>query len=160
MMNFMINPEDIQKELSKKKNELIALSNQTIPMGCKKGFLATAAKLKNSGYFKDSYKICYYEDYIPMMGRVYRMFVYDLDAVLADFNAMEITNRAATKEEIFCYLARKNQLISIYYDDADVLAIMGRPCFEIYDGNDIDRFFEGEGQDLARRAIEILASKQ
>lgn len=115
--NFMINPKEIQKELSKKKNKLITLSNQTISRECKKGFLATAAKLKNSGYFKDSYKI-------------------------------------------FCYLARKNQLISIYYDDADVLAIMGRPYFEIYDGNDIDRFFEEESQDLAKRAIEILASKQ
>lgn len=144
--------ESITEELNKAYYKQIVLGiTHDMPKEAKKGFLFAATKLKQSKYYKDSYSIAYIEEYIPMMGKVWRMYVYKKNKAL---DALMENNNLTLK-----HLIGYSQVISIYYDNHSVLSTMEQPYFEIYDGYDIERFFPEDYKDLTFKALEILKRK-
>ena len=154
-MNFDLSiatEEDIKKELNRGYFKQIVLGAvPDMPKEAKKIFLFTASKIKQSKFYKDSYSVAYFEEYIPMTGKMWRMFVYKKDKALE--------NLKEEKNLSLKYLIGSNQVVSIYYDNNSVLSVIDKPYFEIYDGNDIGRFYPEEYRDLTNAALEILERK-
>lgn len=148
--------EEIEAELKRGYFKQIVLgATPDIPKEAKKAFLYVGSKLKQSKYYKEDYSIAYIEEYIPMMGKVWRMFVYNKQRATGQLhNAINNHKDIGIKA-----LVGSNQIISIYYDDDNILSITGMPYFEIYDGNDIERFWINEYKDLLTEAERILKAK-
>lgn len=100
-------------------------------------------------YHKDKYDIALVEEYIPMGGMIWRIIIFDKNKAMAKLEEVNVKN---IKRVI-----GGSQVVSIYYDTNDVLGVMGKPYFEIYDGNDVERFFANEYKDLYNCIEDILS---
>lgn len=120
-------------------------TEEEVPKEVINTFKRISVFVKDSKYYKDSYSIICIKEYIPFSGQVFRLFV------LEDAN---IDIGIKIKTEI-----GKKQILSIYYDNVNALALMDNPYYEIYDGSDIERFFESETVALTSKALKILKEK-
>jgi hypothetical protein len=145
MFDEMFDEESAKAELAKSSYKDFDLNSENdAPENVIKTFKTITKMLKESTAFKDTYSFRYISEYIPFTGAIYRMFVLkDID-----LTSISIKQEIATK-----------QIISIYYDSSNALAYMDQPYYEIYDGHDIERFYENEESNLAKKALEILINK-
>lgn len=143
-----------QREIKKAKFEIIELTKEGLPDDYVTAAKAIQEKIFQSKYYDtNKYYSALIEEYIPMMGMVWRVFVCDKRKICDKLKktAGRIEDRTMISGSHF---------ISVYYDNKDVLAPMSRPYFEIYDGNDIERFFPEEVEELCDAMLKILKSKQ
>lgn len=104
----------------------------------------------NCDYFKkDKHDIALVEEYMPMGGYIWRIIIFDRIKATAKLKEVNINN---IKRAI-----GGSQVVSIYYDTNDVLGVMGKPYFEIYDGNDVERFWAHEYKDLYNCIENVLS---
>lgn len=134
-----------KEEKAKQGFHFVSLDEQDLP----KEFVTAAKYISDNiydcSYFKkDKYKVVFIEEYIPMMGKVWRIIIFDRLKALEKIEQVSNDNNAINLKRVI----GGSQVVSIYYDIADVLGIMNQPYFEIYDGNDVERFFKDEYKDL------------
>lgn len=143
-----------EKEIKKAKFEIIEITKEGLPDDYVTTVKAVQEKIFQSEYYDtDNFYYALVEEYIPMMGIVWRIFVCDKRKICDKLKktAGRIEDRTMISGSHF---------ISVYYDNKDVLAPMSRPYFEIYDRNDIERFFPEEVEELCDAMLKILKSKQ
>lgn len=102
-------------------------------------------------YHKDKYDIALAEEYIPMGGYVWRIIIFDKLKAMAE---LEKVNTQNIKRVI-----GGSQVASIYYDNKDVLGVMNTPYFEIYDGDDVERFLGHEYKELYNCLEDVLSRR-
>lgn len=110
----------------------------------------TAAKYINSNIYdcsffkKDKYKMVFIEEHIPMMGKVWRIMIFDRLKALEKMNQVSNDNNRIDLKRVI----GGSQVVSVYYDINGVLGFMDYPYFELYDGNDVERFSADEYKSL------------
>ena len=152
-MMFLDKEMDLEKELKKAGFDFITLDKEGLP----EPYVRAAKYIMDNVVNEDIYKendleIVLVEDYMPMMGMVWRLFIYDRKMAKEILDEMEEKENAINLKRVI----GRSQKVSIYYDVADILGIMGKPYFEIYDGNDVERYFDDEYEALYKNVIDIL----
>lgn len=133
---------------------IIGLSTKNLPSDVFKAFLKISTSITR--HFGDDYtKICFIDN-IPFMGKVIRYVVLSnkkIEENNIDFSTID--NYRDFKSAV-----SKTLMISMYYDEDDVLGIVGKPYFEIYNFiEDPERFYVREYNDLNDTAIDFLKQR-
>ena len=146
------------EETKKQKFEFMSLEDNSIPEDVKIAFKYISDRIvKEDCYNNERYNIALIEEYIPMMGMIWRCIIYD--RLIAERKLYEVGSKALDNLNVKKVLGG-TQLVSIYYDNSDVLGIMERPYFEIYGGHDIERYYGHEYKKLYNNVVEILRRKK
>lgn len=117
-----------------------------MPKEAKEAFSILESAIKQNQYYKEHYAIVYMED-STLKDIVWRMFIYDKEKAISLVHKGERNLR---------HLIGPNQIVSIYYDNKNVLGLVGRPYIEVYDGDDTSRFFPDSHEALLRYTIKAL----
>ena len=143
-----------KEELKKANFQFISLDKEGLPEE-----FVTAGKyiqdnIYSSSFFKnEKHKLVFVEEYMPMMGMVWRIFIFDILKAKEILDKFTENGQAVNIKRVI----GGSLIVSIYYDTSDILGIMNKPYFEIYDRNDVERFWSNEYKELYNCAEDILS---
>lgn len=153
-----MNKEELQEyanmELQKAGCRFITDNYSDLP----EEFVTAAGYIKDNiydcSYFKkDKYEIAFIEEYIPMSGMVWRIIIFDINKAKSKLEQVTSENNNINIKRII----GGSQVASIYYDNKDALGYMDTPYFEIFDGDDVERFLGHEYKELYSCLEDVLS---
>lgn len=132
-------------EVAKAGFDFVELDKEGLPQEYVTAVQYIYDNIYDCDYFKkDKYKIALIEEYIPMGGYIWRIIIFDKIKAAAKMQNISNDNNQINIKRII----GGSQVLSIYYDTNDVLGVMGQPYFEMYNGEDVERYLAEEYKTL------------